>query len=94
MGIPVRYTRLGSRAYPHGVETEERVDPLAWHHTRLVSWIVYRFAFALLLGTLVGLVVGGIAWQAGSVGWVVASPAIGLLAMGGVLAWWSTAPSP
>ncbi len=75
------------------METEERDTQLAWHHTLLAGWIMGRFAFGLLLGTLVGLVVGGVAWQAGSVGWVVASPAIGLLVMGAFLAW-SDPPAP
>lgn len=72
---------------------DTREDLLAWHHTRLLGWLVERVAYGLLLGTVVALVVGGFAWHAGNVGWVVASPGVGLLVLGGFLAWFSP-PTP
>jgi hypothetical protein len=66
---------------------------LALHLSRLVGWLVGRFAVGLLLGTIVALLVGWVGWDAGHLGWVVAAPGLGLLVLGLVLLT-SSAPEP
>lgn len=66
---------------------------LAIHMTRLTYWVVGRVAIGLTLGTLLALVVGAVAWQAGNVGWVFAAPGLGLLVLSVTLSLGS-APAP
>lgn len=51
----------------------------AMHRAYLLGWLVNTIAQWVMIGTVVALIVGGFAWNAGSTGWVVASPGLGLL---------------